>query len=529
MQGTPGLMNISRFRNSAKFGVLTLAVLACSVAGCKSRSKSESAKALICHVGGTMRPAMEELARRYEAQAGQSIQIDYAGSGELLAKIELTGKGDLYVAHDPFPAALMKKGLGDRGWTVAALEPVIVVREGNPKDIQGFRDLAKPGVKLILSHPEYSTTGHIVARMASKTRLTEQIASNVVTRTRGGGAAANAVSIGTADAAIVWNAVAHLRRNKLDVVPIERTIRLRKDVDAVTSATFGIIEMDYVRVTIATLKSSENLQAAGAFAEFVASQENQKVWAGFGFSDVIPSRPHPALRAGPPGVLFVHCAAGMRLPVRAMADAFEKRRGVHVQLSYDGSNRLLGQIKLTQKGDIYIAGDADYIEMAAEAGLVASSGTICYFVPVIMIHKGNPKNLRDLPDLTKPGLRIGQGDGKAAAVGRLMPRLLELNGVDRQAWSRNVVMETSTVNELGIGIKLGTLDAVVVWDAIAARYGDVAEVILLDPDRNICPAVGAAVLTTAKNPAAAQAFLEFMTSRTGREILKTNGYTVDKP
>ena len=56
---------------------------------------------LICHVGGTMRPVITELAKIYEEKTGQPVEINSAGSGELLAHIELHKRGDVYVSHDP--------------------------------------------------------------------------------------------------------------------------------------------------------------------------------------------------------------------------------------------------------------------------------------------------------------------------------------------------------------------------------------------------------------------------------------------
>jgi molybdate transport system substrate-binding protein len=491
-------------------------------------------------VGGTMRPAMEELIRQYTAKTGQKIEMDNGDSGELMIRIEQTKSGDAYVCHDPFLATLERKGFRDRAWTVASLKPVIVVPKGNPRGIAGFGDLAKPGTRLVLTDSTYSTMGHIVSRMAGKAGLAARIESNTVTRTRGGGQAANAVALGTADASIVWDAVAFLRKDKLDAVPVGADFSMRKDVDAVTSATYGRIDMDYVRVTVATLKFSKNLDAARRFAEFVASKDARKVWDAQGYSPVDDSREQAVLaepaakgrEAAPPrpeGSILVHCAAGMRLPVTQMAEAFEKETGVKVQLSFDGSNRLLGQVKLTRKGDVYIAGDAEYVAMAAKEGLVASRGNICRFRPVIMVQKGNPRGLRALADLARPGIKVGQGDPKAAAVGRIMPKLLELNAVDADAWRRNVVLETATVNDLAVAIKLGTLDAVVVWDAIANAYRDSSDAIAIPEDRNICPEVESAVLAFAANKTGAQAFVDFMASEKGMEICRKNGYSVDKP
>jgi len=235
----------------------------------------------------------------------------------------------------------------------------------------------------------------------------------------------------------------------------------------------------------------------------------------------------PASELG--GSLFVYCAAGMGPPVGKLAEEFGRGRGVEMEISYAGSNVLLGQIELTRKGDVYIAGDADYVDMAEKKGLVKSKKRICYFVPVIMVAKGNPKGVKTLGDLTKEGVKIGQGDEKAAAGGRLMPKLLELNGVDAAAWQKNVVLSTPTVNELALKIELGTIDAAVVWRSIALQYPKVSDIVSIDRAKNVCPEVAGAVLSDAVNPAAAAAFLDLLASERGRTVLAENGYTVEKP
>lgn len=495
--------------------------------GAVKRPAAESAPLRIL-VGGTMRPVLEALVKSYTLKTGQKVEIDNGDSGELMIRIEQTRSGDVYVCHDPFLARLVRKDFCDQAWTVASLKPVIVVPRGNPRGIAGFRDLAKPGMKLILTDDVYSTMGHVVARIAGHAGLAGPIASNTVTTTRSGGQAANAVAIGTADASIVWNAVAFLRQDKLEAIPIEKEFAPRKDVDAVTSATYGKMDMDYIRVTVATLKFSKNQKAARQFGEYVASKEVRGIWDAHGFAPVDETR---ILSLGSEGKLggsiLVHCAAGMRLPVSQMALVFERETGTKVQLSFDGSNRLLGQIKLARKGDVYIAGDAEYVDIADRDGLIAGRGRLCYFRPVILTKKGNPHGIKTLADLTRAGLKIGQGDPKAAAVGRIMPKLLEMNGVDPAAWKQNVVLETATVNDLAVAIKLGSLDAVVVWDAIAVGYSDVTDVIAIPPEKNICPEVESAVLAFAENKTGAEAFMAFLASEKGREICRKNGYSVE--
>jgi len=497
---------------------------------CSRDEPADTGPPLLCYVGGTMRPVMDDLAAQYKSKTGSEVMIDYGGSGELLIRIETTGKGDLYVCHDPFLGALMNKGLGKQGWTAASLTPVIAVSRKNEVDrgldIRGLADLAKPGVKVGLTDPQYSTAGRLVKVMMDKSGI--ELKPETVTRQ--GGAARNAVAVGQLDATIVWNAVAFTRRDKLRAVPIEPKWMPARGADAVTSATFGRVEMDYIRVTIATLACSDQPKRAKAFAEFVASREGQKTFARYGFCPADPTRSvDQAIRPALTGSIFIHCGAGMQKPIDELAREFTASTAVEVRANYAGSNVLFGQIDLTKKGDVYIPGDADYVEMAREKGLITFDRPVCYFVPVIMVEKGNPRQIASLADLTKARLKVGLGDPKACAIGRLMNPLFERNGVDPAAVAPNVRLRTPTVNDLGGAVKLGSIQATVVWSSIAAQYAEDSETVAIPAAGNIIPVVKAATLTTADNPPAARAFVEFLASARGREMLARHHYVVDEP
>ncbi len=269
---------------------LVCCALMLSLAMSVRAQEAKPSEPLLCYIGGTMRPAVEELARQYETATKQKIQLDFGDSGQLLIRIGEARKGDIYVCHDPFLKAAMNQKLVIEGRTIAALDPVIVVPKGNPKGIKGFMDLAQPGLRLILTDVRYSTMGYIVERMASKAGIAGQLNSNVVSRTRSGGEAANMVGMQLADASIVWNAVAFLRKDKLDAIPMEPAVRLKAGVDAVTSATYGQLDMDYIHVTAAVLKFSKAPEQASQFVEFMVSEEGQKVWNKLGYSPIIPAR-----------------------------------------------------------------------------------------------------------------------------------------------------------------------------------------------------------------------------------------------
>lgn len=231
------------------------------------------------------------------------------------------------------------------------------------------------------------------------------------------------------------------------------------------------------------------------------------------------------------GILFIYCAAGMRDPVTASIKQFEAERKeegrpIEVILSFDGSNKLLSQLGLLQQGDLYIAGDVDYIEMAAQRGYADKQASLCFFVPVILVQKGNPLAIKSLFDLTKPGIKLGMGDPKAAAVGRLTDKLLTKNEIDRDAWQANWVHSTPTVNELAMSVKLGSLDAAVIWDSIALNYQKDCDVVEIPFSENIIPQVGVCTLTFSEDKDEAEALMNFLIGAKGQAILKEHGYTV---
>jgi molybdate transport system substrate-binding protein len=246
--------------------------------------------ALLVHVGGTMRPAMEEICKAFQEESGIKVEMNYNDSGALMTVIETTDKGDICVVHDPFPASMTQKGLVDRCYTVAGLTPVIVVRKGNPKKIGSVQDLTRADVKVGLTDAVYSTGGHVVDVIFKKAGIAKAMAEKEIVRARGGGEVANAVKIGTVDAAIVWNAVAFARKNDLDAIVIDPLVLPDATADAVTTATYGKLDMSCIRVGLMTLKASKQLEAARKLAEFADSPRGRAVFAKLGFTPAPPDR-----------------------------------------------------------------------------------------------------------------------------------------------------------------------------------------------------------------------------------------------
>lgn len=267
-----------------------LAAMAALCLGCSPRHDAAPAAApapavLVCHVGGTMLPLLEELAAQYRAAGGERVELNTGDSGSLLAQIATQKQGDLYVCHDPFLDMLMNRKLGVDGWTVAELTPVIAVPKGNPKGIHGLADLARPDLELFLTDYEYSTLGRLLPTLFGKAGIDFAALnrSKTINTHRSGSQAANVVKMGNADATIVWNAVVALRADALEAIPITSGLP-QPYVDTITSATGKAYPLMPVRVTVATLACSAHPARAAAFARFVAAAERQDVFRRLGYT-----------------------------------------------------------------------------------------------------------------------------------------------------------------------------------------------------------------------------------------------------
>lgn len=505
--------------------IIALVVSVSILAGGCSRDRASRAEAtapetpLLCYADELLAPVVQELLLGYEG--GELVTVDYDDGYELYKSVSESRAGDVFVSPDPYVAGLEKLRLVEEAWTIGRLEPVITVARGNPHEVTGLQDFVHPDVSVYLPDFALSTIGMVAHRAVQNAGITEDLRARMIAQSEEGTPPDSPVA---ADVSIAWNLYAGLNSDTLEGIAIPAAEAPRDGVDSVTTATYGELDLSYVRARVAVLSSSKNLDAATTLAEYLASPGSAAVWQAYGLADTAAS----AAASG--GEILVHCAGGMRGPIEKLAREFEAATGIAVELSYGGTNKLLGQIKLTQKGDVYIAGDADYIEMAAAEGLVHRSATLCYFVPVIIVERGNPFGIETVGDILESGARIGQTDPTATALGRLTPRILSLHGIDfADEWSPKVSLSTGTVNEIGVALTLGTIDAALVWRSEALNYRDAADFVEIAPQRNVTPAVGAAALTCAENAGGADAFLEFLTSTEGRRRLEQDGYTVEHP
>ncbi len=224
-----------------------------------------------------------------------------------------------------------------------------------------------------------------------------------------------------------------------------------------------------------------------------------------------------------PESLLVYCGAGMRKPMDEIGSLFKDEHGVSINYNYAGSNTLLSQMELTQKGDVYMPGATYYFDLAREKGLTDHEQLIAYHVPVIAVPRGNPAGITSLADLAEPEVKVILGDSKAAASGKLANKILEKNGL-YDAVEKNVIARGATVNELMVYVSMKQADASIIWGDLVVN-SEKMEIVEISGGQNIIKIVPIGTLTSSEQKDTATKFVDFVASPAGKAIFEKHGFT----
>src|SRR5690606_11859985 len=134
--------------------------------------------------------------------------------------------------------------------------------------------------------------------------------------------------------------------------------------------------------------------------------------------------------------LTLFCPAGMLRPVEATIEQYQQEYGVSIRLEIGGSGQLLSKVRtMPNRGDLFLAADTSYIEIARREGLVAEQIPVARMRPVLIVNratqdrltqKGNP--VVGIDDLLRDDLKVVLANPELASVGRVAKDLLTDSG-----------------------------------------------------------------------------------------------------
>ena len=227
--------------------------------------------------------------------------------------------------------------------------------------------------------------------------------------------------------------------------------------------------------------------------------------------------------------LLVFAGSASKPPAEEAARAFEKKTGVKVNITFGGSGFVLSQMALSRKGDIYFPGSSDYMEIAKKKGLVLpeTERKVVYLVPAINVWKGNPKGIKTLRDLTKPGLRVAIANPEGVCVGLYAVEILEKNltAQETAALRKNIASYTESCEKTATAVSLKAVDAVIGWEVF--QYWDPQRIETVPLKKEEIARIGyipIAISTYTTQKALAARFIDFLFSSEGKALFRKHHY-----
>jgi molybdate transport system substrate-binding protein len=205
------------------------------------------------------------------------------------------------------------------------------------------------------------------------------------------------------------------------------------------------------------------------------------------------------------GAITVFAASSLTDAFTEMAAAFEASNdGAGVTLNFGGSSSLREQILAGAPADVFASADS------GDDGTSFASNVLVLAVP-----DGNPGDVQSLADLSRADLLVGLCAAEVPC-GAIARRVLEGAGVEP-----SLDTEEPDVRSLLTKLVEGELDAGLVYRTDARSAGDAVESVALPSG---LPATTTYPIAALIDDATAEAFVAFVLSDAGQEILASHGF-----
>lgn len=261
---------IHRFLPARPGAALAAMLLALTLAGCAPAGNGNNdggtsgpGGSVTVFAAASLKAAFTELAAAFEAaNPGTKVTLSFAGSSDLATQITQGAPADVFASADTRNMdRLRDEGLVDGEPRIFASNTLtIAVPPGNPAGITGFRDLARPGLKVVACASQVpcgaaaraieQETGIALSPVSEESSVTDVLGK---------------VTSGEADAGLVYVTDAIGAGSKVEAV------RFPEAASAVN------------RYPISAVKDARNKQAADAFVDLALGSQGQAVLGSAGF------------------------------------------------------------------------------------------------------------------------------------------------------------------------------------------------------------------------------------------------------
>jgi molybdate transport system substrate-binding protein len=218
--------------------------------------------------------AFGELGKTFEKQnPGIEVRASFGASSDMLTQIQQGAPADVFAsaAQEEMNTAVRDGLVAGKPEVFVKNREIIMVPKDNPAGITEFRDLADPGVQLVLAQRDVPAADYAIEILGKANAeygdgFQKKVLSNVVSREADVRASVNRVTVGDADATFGYASdYTPDIRDQVKVIPIPPDLNI--------IATYPIAALD----------GAKSPRLAKKWVELVTSKEGQRVLEKWNF------------------------------------------------------------------------------------------------------------------------------------------------------------------------------------------------------------------------------------------------------
>jgi len=224
--------------------------------------------------------AFNEVGDKFKQQhPGVTLEFNYAGSQQLRTQLEQGATADVFASantkemNNAIQSDLVISGTQQ---TFVRNRLAVIVPQDNPGGVNELKDLAKPGLKIVLAAPSVPVGGYALTALDKMNAgfgatFSQTVLSNVVSYEDNVKQVVAKIQLGEGDAGIVYTS---------DVTPQVADELIRLDIPD----QYNVL----ATYPIAALKAAPQAELAAQFVDYVLSADGQAILQKWGF---MPAKP----------------------------------------------------------------------------------------------------------------------------------------------------------------------------------------------------------------------------------------------
>ncbi len=223
------------------------------------------------------------------------------------------------------------------------------------------------------------------------------------------------------------------------------------------------------------------------------------------------------------GTITVSAASSLSDSFVEIAKAFSKENPkIKVRFNFGSSSSLVAQIQAGAPSDVIAAADLSNIEKLVKSGEVAGASYLKMFARnqmAIAVKPGNPLKIRTVGDLKN--VKFLSLCGSTVPCGQYAATVLRLARINiNESKITRAVDAKSALN----AVSIGDADAAIVYltDVLAAKKS--VSLVKIPKALNVDALYGVALMRNSNNREAAAAFIVYLLSVKGQELLQSFGF-----